>query len=127
MYFAFRPIPGKECTTYEVQLVNVSGGLYEYLAPTCVNMFFFNGRQSCFQAKKQSERLGELRPSRGTYLKGRVRFGLVGTPQSLGFSVEPRHTSEPLSTTSRKLHRAVPFHLIQASAHCCPKAAHQSP
>ncbi|CAE6922516.1 unnamed protein product [Symbiodinium natans] len=38
------PCTGKECTTYEVQLINVSGGLYEYLEPTCVNMFFFNGR-----------------------------------------------------------------------------------
>lgn len=38
------PCTGKECTTVTVQLLNVSGGLYEYLQPTCVNMFFFNGR-----------------------------------------------------------------------------------
>jgi len=35
---------GPECTMDAVSVVNVSGGYYRYLPPTCVNLFFFNGQ-----------------------------------------------------------------------------------
>ncbi|CAK9106685.1 unnamed protein product [Durusdinium trenchii] len=39
---------GAECTleAKEVKFLNVSGGFYEYLEPTCVNLYFFSGMYS---------------------------------------------------------------------------------
>ncbi|CAJ1350015.1 unnamed protein product [Effrenium voratum] len=35
---------GPECTVNTVSVVNVAGGFYRYMPPTCVNLFFFNGQ-----------------------------------------------------------------------------------
>ena len=35
---------GTECNTPTLRKVNVSGNFYEYVEPTCVKLFFFNGQ-----------------------------------------------------------------------------------
>eukprot|EP00933_Yihiella_yeosuensis_P021713 TRINITY_DN1715_c0_g1_i2.p1 TRINITY_DN1715_c0_g1~~TRINITY_DN1715_c0_g1_i2.p1 ORF type:complete len:1866 (-),score=308.01 TRINITY_DN1715_c0_g1_i2:397-5517(-) len=41
---AVLPCHGSECQMDTVDVLNVSGAYYQYIPPTCVNLYFFNGR-----------------------------------------------------------------------------------